>query len=346
MKDKIILAMMLLAMGLSFHAHADQIVSVSLEGKVLAGHKPSLKVSVHQDIKSLTLVLRRDDGKKIRQTKKNIPKGSKRIFVLPQSHGTHSYRGTLEAELFNAPKGSMNLDFSATVMESMRLKVGAEDLDLDKRRLRIRAARPITAVDYEIMSESKKTLGRGTYQADNPSSDIEFHWKQFASKEKQDKIMKIHLVAHDENGFTEEMDLYPWSWSIPHEEVVFDTGKWEIRPEQAPKLDESYKLLQEGLRKYGSMLPIKLYIAGFTDTVADARYNLRLSEMRAIAIARYFRKKGFKYPIYYQGFGEKGQKVPTPDNTDEPQNRRAEYVLAAQPPSVKITGTRSRWKKL
>ncbi len=339
-------AAILLALCLSSQAKADQIVSVSLAGKVLPGHMPSISVSVFQDIKSLTLSLTRDDGKKIRQTKNNIPRGSKRTFELPQARGTHTYRGTLEAELYNAPKGTMNLNFSATVMQSMKLEVSAKDLDLNEHLLRIRAARPMTEVDYEITSDSNQTLALDTYKAPRASSVLEFHWKQASGKKNQGKVMKIHLVAHDENGFTEEMDLYPWSWSIPHEEVVFDTGKWEILPDQAPKLDESYKLLKEGLQKYGSMLPIKLYIAGFTDTVSDAQYNLRLSEKRAIAIARYFRKKGFKYPIYYHGFGERGLKVPTPDNTDEPKNRRAEYVLAAQPPTVNIEGTSCRWKKL
>ena len=38
--------------------------------------------------------------------------------------------------------------------------------------------------------------------------------------------------------------------------------------------------------------------------------------------------------------------VPTPDETDEPQNRRAEYVLAAEPPSMNVAGSSKGWKRL
>ncbi|RME24469.1 MAG: OmpA family protein, partial [Deltaproteobacteria bacterium] len=145
---------------------------------------------------------------------------------------------------------------------------------------------------------------------------------------------------------TEDLDLVPWQWKIPHEEDVSDTGSWEIKQSELPKLERSWKLLQKGLRKYGRLLDAKLYIAGFTDTVASADYNRRLSENRARAIAQFFRKKGFRHPIYYQGFGERGLKVPTPDETDEPRNRRAEYVLAAEPPPLDVSGAELHWKRL
>ena len=78
----------------------------------------------------------------------------------------------------------------------------------------------------------------------------------------------------------------------------------------------------------------------------QADYNLGLSQKRALSIARRFRKMGFRYPIFYQGFGERGLKVPTPDETDEPRNRRAEYVLAAEPPPIDVPGAATRWKRL
>ena len=34
-------------------------------------------------------------------------------------------------------------------------------------------------------------------------------------------------------------------------------------------------------------------------------------------------------PIYFQGFGEEVLAKPTPDETDEPLNRRALYILSA-----------------
>jgi hypothetical protein len=49
-------------------------------------------------------------------------------------------------------------------------------------------------------------------------------------------------------------------------------------------------------------------------------------------------------PIAFEGFGETALLVPTPDETDEPRNRRADYIIADEPPPVKSTGFRLGWK--
>jgi outer membrane protein OmpA-like peptidoglycan-associated protein len=82
-------------------------------------------------------------------------------------------------------------------------------------------------------------------------------------------------------------------------------------------------------------MPLKLYIAGHTDTVGPADKNRELSRARAKAIAGYLRKKGLGVAIVVAGFGEDVLKIKTPDNTDERANRRADYVLgpaAGAPP--------------
>ncbi len=322
-------------------ARAEQLIDVSLDDKVPPGTQPQMHLSLHADIKRLELDLRRDDGKRIQLHKTNVPRDSKRSFTLPQRKGRHRYRGTLAVELHGGQGGSMKLDFTAEVVASMGLVVRQRELDLEARRLVLRSRRPLARVDYTIIGESGQAIGRGTAQPEEPRSRLDLAWKQ-----QPGEVVKIHLLAHDSDGIHEGLDLFPWHWSVPHEEVVFETGKWAILPSEAPKLDHSYELIQQGLAKYGKLLPIKLYIAGHTDTVAAAAHNQRLSTKRALAIARYFRSKGFDRPIFYQGFGEHCPKVPTPDETDEPRNRRAEYVLAAEPPPIGCAAAGGRWKRL
>ena len=86
-------------------------------------------------------------------------------------------------------------------------------------------------------------------------------------------------------------------------------------------------LLFDIARKADPTLPVRLFIAGHTDTVGGNDKNRKLSLARAKAIASYFRKKGIKIPIAFAGFGEEVLKVKTADNTDERANRRADYVL-------------------
>ncbi|MBN2497655.1 MAG: OmpA family protein [Deltaproteobacteria bacterium] len=316
----------------------EQVISVHLNDKVVPGRKPSLVVTVRVDLRSLGVKLRRDDGKQVQLTKQNVPRNSERTFELPQKAGRHRWRGSLEAVFVSGESGSMSLDFTTQQVDSMGLAVDYADLDLEAHALLLRAKRPVSRVDYTIVAESGETVGEGRYEPEQAGTRIELGWEQ-----SEGKVLKIRLVAHDEEGFSQDLELFPWRWSIPHEEVVFETGKWVIRDSESPKLDRSYTLIQQGLDKYGKMLPIKLYIAGHTDTVAGADYNLGLSDKRALAIARYFRKKGFRHSIFYQGFGEKVLKVQTPDETDELQNRRAEYVLAAHPPPMPQS---TAWKQL
>jgi hypothetical protein len=46
-------------------------------------------------------------------------------------------------------------------------------------------------------------------------------------------------------------------------------------------------------------------------------------------------KNGLDVPIAFEGFGETSLLVPTKDEEDEPRNRRVDYILAIDPPSLK-----------
>jgi outer membrane protein OmpA-like peptidoglycan-associated protein len=151
--------------------------------------------------------------------------------------------------------------------------------------------------------------------------------------------------AYDTDGAYVGMALLPWSISIPHEEVTFATDSAAIAPTEAPKLEASYKLITDALVKYRELGAIKLFIAGRTDSVGNAGYNLKLSQRRAQAIAGWFRKRGLKVPVLFEGFGEQALQVPTPDETDEPRNRRVDYFLALDEPPLKTNNFRPVWKR-
>jgi hypothetical protein len=68
------------------------------------------------------------------------------------------------------------------------------------------------------------------------------------------------------------------------------------------------------------------------DTVGTAGYNLKLSQARAQSLARWFRQRGVRIPISFEGVGETALKGQTPDQTDEPRDRRADYIIADDAP--------------
>jgi outer membrane protein OmpA-like peptidoglycan-associated protein len=69
----------------------------------------------------------------------------------------------------------------------------------------------------------------------------------------------------------------------------------------------------------------KISVAGYTDAVGTAKYNLALSQRRARTVSNALVKDGVPQDqIALSYFGKEHQRVPTPDGVREPQNRRVE----------------------
>jgi outer membrane protein OmpA-like peptidoglycan-associated protein len=167
----------------------------------------------------------------------------------------------------------------------------------------------------------------------------------------EEPVARIEIRATYEDGFI-GVALMPWSVSIPHEEVNFKTGSAVIDDTEVPKLEAAHARIVEKIaaihaRDINKDHPnLTLFIAGHTDTVGGYDYNLGLSRDRARAIAAWLRKRGVGVPIAYEGFGETSPAVSTADQVDEPRNRRVDYVLAADEPTMKTTGFKPAWKRV
>lgn len=186
----------------------------------------------------------------------------------------------------------------------------------------------------------------------SPGDRITVKWPSSA------EVFLIHVKAEATDGRVAEYKEVPWSVAIPHTEINFDSGKFDVKTDEAAKLDEALAVAMHELAAVekanaavGAKIQPKLYIVGYTDTVGPAGSNQKLSHSRAKAIAEYFRDKGFWAPIAYAGMGERGLRVETPDNTDEVRNRRALYLIGVQDPSpggaipsgwTRLVGARSR----
>jgi outer membrane protein OmpA-like peptidoglycan-associated protein len=119
-----------------------------------------------------------------------------------------------------------------------------------------------------------------------------------------------------------------------------------VLPAEEPKLARTLEEVHKALAKLGNEFKARLYVAGYTDTVASREYNQDLSERRAMAIARWFSGHGLRVRACYQGFGEDSLAVQTPDETPEPRNRRTIHVLGNQTPPVSKVFPRPNWKCL
>ena len=97
---------------------------------------------------------------------------------------------------------------------------------------------------------------------------------------------------------------------------------------------------------HAKTIGVRLYVAGYTGTVGDAAQNRLLSTQRARSIALWFRRHGMKLPIFYYGFGEDVLAAETPDETDEPRDRRALYMLSTHTPAEGSDFPKASWKSL
>jgi hypothetical protein len=193
---------------------------------------------------------------------------------------------------------------------------------------------------FTVYGDDGEVMDEGTANLNNapPGEKLPVIWKVGSAR-----VIRIDVVGFDTFGmFSPTLSLFPWSLEIPHQDINFPTGQSDIPKPEQPKVQDAVATIQQAIQRYGKVVKITLYVAGHTDTVGSPESNHALSDARAAAIGRAFRKAGIRVPIKTQGFGEDLPAVTTPDETDEPRNRRAAYILSVEDPSGGITG----WKPL
>ena len=319
------IAALTIAMSLSSAAFAQDAVSLEYDRSVPAGDTPTLRVRANEPV---TIGLDITCGASSDTDRQSIAAGEMATLPLPgrwTSADTTTCRGELEVVAATGASGSMNLVFDVSVIGSLSLDAGLEDIDLTGGMVTVHAERPLANVRVRAIGAGGTVVGRGRLSPNDANPRIAWY-------PNSEEVVKLEIEADDAQGATATLTLIPWSYAIPHEDVVFDSGEHTILAEQEPKLEEAYAEVEEVLAKYGSVVDAKLYVGGYTDTVGDAGANAALSGRRARAIAQWFRQRGFTGSIAWQGFGERVLAVGTPDGTDEPANRRAVYVIAASPP--------------
>lgn len=113
--------------------------------------------------------------------------------------------------------------------------------------------------------------------------------------------------------------------------ITFDTGSWDIRPDQAAKLEPIAQAMLRAIQAN----PNEVYlIEGHTDAVGTEEDNLSLSDRRAQAVAEVLSDE-FGVPpenMIPQGYGEQNLKVPTqgPDERNRYVSVRRVTPLLAQ----------------
>jgi outer membrane protein OmpA-like peptidoglycan-associated protein len=111
----------------------------------------------------------------------------------------------------------------------------------------------------------------------------------------------------------------------PQERIVlrgvhFDFNRYNIRPDATPILDEAADILSKHP-------DLTVDVNGYCDIIGSYRYNLRLSDRRAAAVARYLEGKGIaRTRLVTHGYGKTHFVASNHTAEGRAQNRRVELV--------------------
>jgi outer membrane protein OmpA-like peptidoglycan-associated protein len=234
----------------------------------------------------------------------------------------------------------VSLPIEYTYGGALSVDLSRASADVKARTLTVRASERVEHAEIIAYGARKAILDQTTVEIGDGPGDITVPWVG----DPADVVLldvKLHSAAAWA-GFT----YSPWFLDIPHDDVLFESNSADIPAGEAHKLERTLRDLQEVIEKYGEIVPVKLYIAGCTDTVGDAAHNRDLSRRRARSIAKWLREHGYDKPIYFHGFGESLLAVSTGAGVDEQRNRRVLYMVGANPPPAGSGIPRVSWSGL
>jgi outer membrane protein OmpA-like peptidoglycan-associated protein len=293
---------------------------------------PGMTFTVNQAASSLQI--RVDCGGKTQEHQGPAGVGEKIELRFDVPQGNYTCRGSLAGDFADGTSGEMPLSFTIQQLPPMKIVLAPDSLDLPGRRAGVVLDRTASKVEITALGTHGAELAKGLLPTSaKPGERIDVEWGKPTGEP-----IKLRIRAFDEHGFWSELVVSVWSYAIPHEDVVFATNQSAVDPAEVYKLEAALVEAKKVVERYEGEVKVRLYVGGHTDTVGDPSMNQKLSEERALSLARWFKAAGFPGDIYFCGYGEGDLAVKTGDNVDEPQNRRAEYLLAGGNPPGKGGG--------
>jgi outer membrane protein OmpA-like peptidoglycan-associated protein len=247
------------------------------------------------------------------------------------------------AELAGASVARAEGRSSGERLPPLELRLDPADVDLERGQLECTLSRPAAKLTVKVLGLDGAILAEVEqgFDAAQAGSPLVIRWDP-----PRQAVARIELFGHDTSGYYKGIAITPWSFEVPHEDVVFRTDSADIDPSEEKKLAASLALIEKQLPRAKSLGTVTLFILAHTDTVGTSEYNQKLSTRRALSIGRWFKSHGVGIPMAYDGVGESMPKVETRDEVAEPRNRRVDYMLAIEPPRFKRSRVTPAWKRL
>ncbi len=301
--------------------------------------QPALFVTPGRKVDELYVVIE-VGGKSFTFTKTNVPAGVKQSFKWPRNTAVTHADAFVRATYADGDVVETNVPVDYSFAGPLAVNLAGASADIAGKTITVTTTGPVSSADIVAYGAHKAELQRATVDVRGGPGKVSVPFVGDPSE-----VVLLDITLRNPTswaGFT----YSPWFLDIPHEDVLFTSDSSQIPSDQAWKLEATLRQLQDVLDKYGAVVPVKLYVAGCTDTVGDSAHNADLSARRARAIATWLRGHGYDQPIYTWGFGENLLAVPTGDGVDNAANRRALYMVGANPPPPGSGVPSVGWKPL
>jgi outer membrane protein OmpA-like peptidoglycan-associated protein len=223
--------------------------------------------------------------------------------------------GRAEHAWQNDPDAPSTVDLAVTAQRRAQIaEAEAAAIQAHNRFEADKVARQAATEDALRAAQGK--LGATERQLDDTQSAMQHQQQMMADmalklKDARDTIAKIASVKDDDRGMVITLES----------EVLFKTGKSDLKPAAMAKLDQIASALT------GKEQPIR--VLGYTDNVGALPMNMELSQRRAASVRDYLVSKGLPQDLVTaEG---KGPDSPVADNSSvegRATNRRVELVVA------------------
>lgn len=338
------LVLALLVIGGVAHAEDTPLWDARWSPVVMDGRPATLVLVAQDDVETVSVTLSAKGQKKRESSVKALPSGGQHQMEFPTpAKRTTRWTAHVRARTAAGLRQS-KMQFDVESVPPLDVQVQKKDVVLESHRAVVRANRQlakadVVAFDAEGTQIVDETVELATHRAGQP---VAIAWDAPVGDEVPSKVV---MKLYDTHRLWMEVTVEPFWVDIVHDDVEFETAKWDVRPGEAHKLDDAIAKIRTELAKHGDDFRPNIYVGGYTDTVGSPADNQALSANRARAIARYFRGKGLSQPIFWAGFGESALAVATADETDEARNRRAVYIIGKEAPrGAGFPG--ARWRRL
>lgn len=183
-------------------------------------------------------------------------------------------------------------------------------------------------IRYETLADGKEAgIARsnprtGEYKIVLPSgSEFGFRAEATGYYPVSDNLSTTDLTEYkeiDRDLYLEPLDV---GRTIRINNLFFDVGKWDIRPESAADLNRLVALLLK-------TPTMRIQLSGHTDDVGTERDNLVLSEKRAQSVVQYLIDKGIAASrLTAKGFGKTKPIAKNKTDVGRQLNRRVEFTI-------------------